>query len=114
MLYASTSLPGKKGFQLLKQAISRLLASVGASLPPEVLWSMQYEQRTVPSTAPLPSLPDDAKSHFLGLPPTPLDLAVDDVVFDRVRTIWQTITDEDPKQFLMFKNRESQDDDEDI
>jgi hypothetical protein len=60
---------------------------------------------------PLP-LPDGASDHFLGLSPAPLDLAVDDAVFDRVREIWQTITGEDPEQFLAFKNREAEDDDD--
>lgn len=72
---------------------------------------MQYEQRASPSMDPLP-LPDGANDHFLGFSPAPLDLAVDDAVFDRVREIWQTITSEDPEQFLAFKSREAEDDDE--
>ena len=111
MLYASTSLAGKSGFELLKQATSRLLASVDTSPAPKLLWSMQYEQRALPSTEPL-HIPAEATDHCLGLPPTPLDLAVDDVVFERVREIWQKITGEDPEQFLVFKNREAEDDED--
>ena len=66
---------------------------------------MQYEQRAVPSTEPLP-LPEGASAHFLNLSPMPLDLAVDDSIFTRVREIWQTITGEDPTQFLVFESRE--------
>lgn len=72
---------------------------------------MQYEQRAVPSVAPLP-IPGGASAHFLDIPPVPLDLVVDDVVFNRVQTLWQTITNEDPEQFLQFKNREAEDDDD--
>jgi hypothetical protein len=72
---------------------------------------MQYVQRAMPSVEPLP-LPDSARAHFLGISPAPLDLVVDDVVFDRVRTIWQTITNDDPELFLHFKNREVEDEDD--
>jgi hypothetical protein len=71
---------------------------------------MQYVQRAMPSVEPLP-LPDSVRAHFLCISPTPLDLVVDDVVFDRVRTIWQTITNEDIEQFLQFKDREVEDED---
>jgi hypothetical protein len=71
---------------------------------------MQYEQHAMPSVAALP-IPECASAHFLGIAPLPLDLAIDDVVFDRVRTIWRTITNEDPEQFLRFSNREAEDDD---
>lgn len=74
---------------------------------------MRYEQRDMPSVAPLP-IPDYASAHFLGLSPVPLDLVIDDVVFDRVRTVWRTITNEDPEQFLRFKTREAEDDDDDL
>ncbi|KAL5456590.1 hypothetical protein PMIN06_003825 [Paraphaeosphaeria minitans] len=108
VLYASTSLSGKRGFELLRQATDRLLAILDASPSPNTLWSMQYEQRAMPSIIPLP-IPDGASAHFLGVPPVPLDLVVDDVVLDRVRTLWQTITNQDPEQFLQFKNREAED-----
>ncbi|KAK7192526.1 hypothetical protein DPSP01_008829 [Paraphaeosphaeria sporulosa] len=111
VLYASTSLGGERGFELLRQATNRLLTSLDASPSPNTLWSMQYEQRAVPSVAPLP-IPDGASAHFLGMPPVPLDLVVDDVVFDRVRTLWRTITNDDLEQFLQFKNREAEDDDD--
>ncbi|KAJ4356365.1 Rab proteins geranylgeranyltransferase component A [Didymosphaeria variabile] len=110
VLYASTSLSGKRGFELLSHATSLLLSSVDVSPSPRIIWSMQYEQRAMPSMEPLPLL-DGAETHFLGLPPLPLDLVVDDVVFDRVRAIWQTITNEEPEQFLVFKDREAEDDD---
>ncbi|KAJ4297569.1 Rab proteins geranylgeranyltransferase component A [Kalmusia sp. IMI 367209] len=108
VLYASTSLGGERGFELLKQATSSLMGSIDASPSPTVLWSMQYEQRAMPYTLPLAS-PEGASAHFLNLSPTPLDLAVDDSVFSRVRDIWQAITDEDPAQFLVFEKREEYD-----
>lgn len=110
VLYASTSLGGKSGFELLNHATSRLLASVDTSSLPQVLWSLRYEQHAVPSVEPLP-VSDDAKAHVLYLPSTPLDLAVDDAVFDSVRETWQAITGEDSEQFLMFKNREAEEED---
>ncbi|KAL1606614.1 Rab proteins geranylgeranyltransferase component A [Paraconiothyrium brasiliense] len=109
VLYASTSLSGKHGFELLRHATSLLLSSVDVSPSARVLWSMQYEQRAMPSVEPL-LFRDGAEAHFLGLPPVPLDLVVDDVVFDQVRAIWQAITNEEPEQFLSFKDRELEDD----
>lgn len=111
VLYASTSLSGKRGFELMKEAISNLLASLEGSPSTKTLWSMQYEQRAAPSMAVLP-IPRGASAHFLGITPVPLDLAVDDIVFDHVRSIWQTITNEDPEKFLQFKDRGAEDEDD--
>ncbi|KAF1978007.1 rab proteins geranylgeranyltransferase component A [Bimuria novae-zelandiae CBS 107.79] len=108
ILYASTSMSGKSGFELLKHATSLFLDSIDDVPAPRILWSMQYEQRALPLAKPLP-LPDGAAAHFLGLPSASLDLPVDDTMFEHVRKVWRTITDDDSEQFLDFPERNDDD-----
>ncbi|KAF2689594.1 rab proteins geranylgeranyltransferase component A [Lentithecium fluviatile CBS 122367] len=109
VLYASTSLNGDKGFQLLQQATNALLSSVDAMPLPNILWSLQYEQHTGPSSDILPSY---AKDHALKFPPMPLDSASVDSVFDYVKEAWQMIMGDEAGEFLVFADREAYDDDE--
>ncbi|KAF2277601.1 FAD/NAD(P)-binding domain-containing protein [Westerdykella ornata] len=108
VLYASTSLTGESGFQLLKIAVDTLLHTVDIMPRPTVLWSMQFEQRSSSSDEPAPAVGDQ---HVLKLPSSPLDLAFDDDVLDRVKSVWQQIVGEDGREFLVFEDREANADD---
>jgi hypothetical protein len=106
-LYASTTQSGKQGFDLLSKAVDTLLASVDVSPTPSVLWSAQYQQKSTSGTEVLPISSND---HVLRFPPPPMDLAFDDGMFDRVRDMWTKIMGDDAGEFLVFKDREVYDD----
>jgi hypothetical protein len=109
ILYASTSLNGDKGRDLLDKATQALLSAVNTSPAPEILWSMQYQHRPSSGSDPLPT---QSNSQVLRFPPPSMDLAFDDAVFDNVKEVWQKIVGEDGGEFLAFKDREVYDDDE--
>lgn len=109
VLYAATSLAGKPGFELLKQAVDTLLSTVDVSPSPIILWSTQYQQRPSSGFEPLP---DDGNGHVVRFPPPPMDMAFDDSVFDQVKEVWQKIVGDDAGDFLVFQDREVYDDDE--
>jgi hypothetical protein len=110
LLYASTSLQGDAGFQLLRRAVEALTSSVDVAPHPTVLWSVQYEKCsniTDPSSAQTPD------AHILEFSGSSLDLAFDESKLDRVRDVWQKIVGDDAGQFLVFEDREgNRDDDE--
>ena len=110
ILYASTSLNGEEGFQLLSKAVQALLSSVSVTPVLGVLWSIQYEQRSTSSTN---SVPFDSKEHILNFPPLSLDLAFDDAVLDNVKDVWQKIMGDDAGDFMLFTDREADAGDED-
>lgn len=109
VLYASTSLNGKQGFELLDKAVKALLASVDVSPAPTLLWTTQYQQHPTSGTE---TLPMGGNEHVLSFPPPSTDFAFDDVVFDRVRDVWQKIMGDDSGEFLVFQDREAYDDDD--
>lgn len=118
MLYASTSLKGDHGFQLLQKAVDTLLSTVDVSPRPTILWSLLFEQRSSVSTAETkePSSPDD---HILRFPPSSLDLVFDEKSLERVKGVWQKIMGDEAEtsEFLAFGERgegvdEEQEDDE--
>ncbi|PVI06022.1 rab geranylgeranyl transferase escort protein-like protein [Periconia macrospinosa] len=108
VLYGSTSLPGNTGLELLRVATETLLASV-TDADASVLYSIQYQQQTTASNSPLSPGSND---HILNFTPPPLDQAFDDSILDRVKDVWQQITDDDHDSFLVFADREVYDDDE--
>jgi hypothetical protein len=107
VLYASTSLSGKRGFDLLKKAVNTLLASVEVDSPPSVLWSTQYQHRPTSGTELLPA---DSNGHILRFPPPSVDLAFDDTIFEQVKDVWEKIMGGDAGEFLVFQDREAYDD----
>jgi uncharacterized membrane protein len=102
-------LSDKRGFELLNKAVDTLLASVDVSPSPTVLWRTQYQQRPTSGSEQLPA---EADGNILRFPPVSMDLAFDDVMFDRVKDVWQKIVGDDASDFLVFQDRESYDDDE--
>ncbi|KAF2263420.1 rab geranylgeranyl transferase escort protein-like protein [Lojkania enalia] len=109
ILYASTSLSGETGFQLLNKAVQALLSSIDVTPLPAILWSMQYGQRPGSSNA----LPEGADERLLGFSPSSLDLTVDDSILDQVKEVWQKIVGDNGGEFLTFEDREANlDDDE--
>ena len=48
----------------------------------------------------------NANSHVICFPPAPLDLALDDVVLERVRDVWQKVIDEEGDGFMAFEDRD--------
>ncbi|KAF2036287.1 rab geranylgeranyl transferase escort protein-like protein [Setomelanomma holmii] len=108
ILYCSTSLTGDRGFALLTKAADALLSSVDVSPAPTVLWSAQYQQLP---TSGLESMQEDS-SHILKFPPLSLDLAFDDSIFDAVKDMWQKVAGDEAGEFLVFKDREAYDDDD--
>jgi hypothetical protein len=109
VLYASTTLSGKPGFELLHKAVGALLSTVDVTPAPHVLWSIQYQQR--PSSG-SETLPVGLEEHVMRFPPQSLDLAFDDSTFDRVKQVWEKIMGDDAGDFLVFQDREAYDDDD--
>ncbi|KAF1945165.1 hypothetical protein EJ02DRAFT_59068, partial [Clathrospora elynae] len=109
ILYASTSLSGQEGLDLLRVAVETLLSTVDMTPPPAILWSIQYQQQ---SSSGCDSLPTSTGSNVLRFPPPSIDLAFDDSVLDNVREIWQKILGNDADEFLVFRDREAYADDD--
>lgn len=109
ILYASTSLSGNDGFQLLHLATNALLSSASITPVPAVLWSVQYDKRAGAESGVLPTHASDLALVF---PPVPLDLASVDSVLDHVKGAWQKIMGNEAGEFLVFADRETYDDDE--
>ncbi|KAF2639341.1 hypothetical protein P280DRAFT_527918 [Massarina eburnea CBS 473.64] len=109
VLYSSTSLAGERGFQLLHLATDALLSSVAETPPPTILCSTQYQQRAEATDDITPETPND---HVINFAPTPLNLAFDDSILDRVKPVWEKIMGEDTGDFLVFEDREAYADDD--
>lgn len=107
VLYASTSLCGAQGHELLSTAVDCLLSSVDAASRPVILWSAKYQQQASSGTEPLPAGVGD---HILRFPVPVMDLAFDDSVLNNVKDVWQKIMGEDSGEFLVFQDREAYDD----
>ena len=104
VLYASTSLAGMSGFELLKAATEALICSVDITPMPVALWSMQYEQSPRPAST-IPSSVSGAQDHILNFPPPSLDLAFDDGVLEQVKQMWEKLKGDDTGEFLVFGDR---------
>ncbi|KAF2745800.1 hypothetical protein M011DRAFT_405435 [Sporormia fimetaria CBS 119925] len=102
ILYASTSLPGDRGFQLLSMAVDALLSSVKESPSPAALWSLRYEHGSDSSDDTVSQPPN----HVLRFARPSLDLAFDDSALDRVKDVWQRIVGAGTDEFLVFEDRE--------
>ena len=107
ILYASVSLAGEQGFDLLQKAIELLLAAVNVTPLPTILWSIKYQQR--PSSG---SEVNSTGDHVLRFPSPSPDLAFDDAILDNVKEVWQHIVGKDADEFLKFQDREDYDDDD--
>lgn len=108
ILYASASLSSDKGFELLKKAVTALLAAAEVSPQPDVLWSVEYRQRASSGTDILSA----DKERVLSFPPPSMDLAFDDAILDNVKEVWRRIVGDTGGDFLVFQDRELYDDDE--
>jgi hypothetical protein len=86
-----------------------LLSTVEVTPTPIVLWSVQYEQHPDEASS---STPVSTDGHVLNFPPTSMDLAFDDSILDNVREVWQKITGDDAREFLVFQDREVEADDD--
>ncbi|CAI6260341.1 unnamed protein product [Periconia digitata] len=107
VLYGSTALSGEPGLQLLRLATDTLLSSV-TDTDASLLYYVHYQQNASSDSSLLPKLDD----HVLNFAPPPLDQAFEDSILDRVKNVWQQISDDDPDSFLVFADREVYDDDE--
>jgi Rab proteins geranylgeranyltransferase component A len=108
-LYASTSLSGDHGYELLRNAVKTLLSTVEVTPTPSILWSLEYGQQSISATDVLSNISDDRVLRFSN---TAFDLAFDDVILDNVKDVWQKILGGDAGDFLVFEDREANDDDE--
>jgi hypothetical protein len=108
-LYASTSLSGQNGLDLLQKANEALLSAVDVTPAPSILWSVKWQQQ--PSSG-SESLPTGTDSNVLCFPPQSFDLAFDDSVLDNVKDVWQQIVGVDAGDFLVFQDREAYTDEE--
>ncbi|KAK5295342.1 rab geranylgeranyl transferase escort protein-like protein [Cryomyces antarcticus] len=114
VIYASTATAGPEGSKILDEAVARLLQNVGENPTPQVLWSMRYEQSSsVPhplppmSTVGTGNLGQSASAdHVLIFPPSSLDLAFDDAILQRVRSVWEKIMGAEAEGFMTFEDRE--------
>ncbi|KAF2737499.1 rab geranylgeranyl transferase escort protein-like protein [Polyplosphaeria fusca] len=104
ILYASTSLSGQRGQELVKNAVDTLLHSIGINPIPTILWSMQYEQRADVALQPTSFYNGD---RVLGFSPLNPDLAFDDSILDEVKEIWLRIMGGEGGSFLVFEDREA-------
>ena len=98
---------GEQGFNLLNEAITRLLFTVDVTPAPKILWSIQYQQQPSSGSESLPT-----GDQVLCFPPPTLDLAFDDTVLDNVQEVWQKIMGDDQGEFLRFQDREVYDEDD--
>lgn len=109
ILYASTSLQGDEGFELLEKGVQALLSSVDLTPSPITLWSVRYRQQPSSESGSLSNMND----HIVRFPPLSMDLAFDDSILDQVKEVWQKIVGEGAEgEFLVFQDREPYDDDE--
>jgi len=109
VLYATVGLPGESGVRLLEKAVESLLSCLKMQPRPTILWSLRYEQHypsiQPPQNSALPHLwPLDKR--ILVLPPTSLDLVLDDSVLDQIKGVWQTIMGDEAGEFMKFDDRE--------
>ena len=88
--------------------MSALLETVGEQPVPQVLWSMQYHQRTSTSS----QIQVGNTGGVIVLPSLSQDLALDDNVLEYVQRAWQRITGEDQETFLKLEAREGMEDDD--
>jgi len=111
VLYASTALSKRQGKPLLRLAVEELLRIAGDSMPPSVLWRVQYEQHNNEKRRD-PSAKHSDSEHIafrlLKFPAPSLDLVFDDGVLDAVKWAWLKImgTEANPDEFLVFPDRE--------
>lgn len=113
VVHANVALAGDAGQSVLERAVNMLLASVDAKA--SVLWSLRFTQlgnsfgENIPDVSRHP-----VSERVLSFPPPSLDLAFDDSVIDRVRTVWKMIMGDevDDSQFLQFEDREGALDDD--
>jgi hypothetical protein len=75
---------------------------------PIVLFSTQYQQR---AAAPGSFLSQPC-GQVINFAPVPQDLAFDDAVLDRVKTVWLQIMGDGAGDFLVFEDREVYDDED--
>lgn len=100
VVYAATALPTGSGYARLDEAVATLLEGIDVTPPAEVLWKMQYQQRS-----PTPHTPVDVRRGLIALPSLPTDLVLDDSVLDEVKKAWRSITGELDDAFMHFEER---------
>lgn len=116
-MYASVGLSISHGKLLLASALDELLRITGEASQARILWNLRYEQHS-PHSRGQPRLENQKiykQERFLKLPSPSMDLVFDDGVLDSVRWAWQKIMGEeaDSDQFLVFLEREGQEEDDD-
>ncbi|QIX01082.1 hypothetical protein AMS68_006599 [Peltaster fructicola] len=105
VLYASVALGYETGFNVLQEALQHVLSSLGVDAS-EVLWSMEFQHSGyVPESNPL-------AERILAVSSLGPELALEDNVLDSVRTMWQTITQEESDTFMRFEAREGAEDED--
>ena len=90
---------------LLEKAVKQVIASVHENPSATVLWSLQYEQRSLQSDM-TPSEQYSGSDNILVLPPPSLDLAFDDGILTAVKNAWQRLMSGDETEFMVFQERE--------
>ncbi|KAL1849467.1 Rab proteins geranylgeranyltransferase component A [Paecilomyces lecythidis] len=107
VIYASVSLPGAEGQELLNLAIQKLLQSMRNEAGASVLWSLRFTQLGRADDAPA-DLVLSLAGRVIGLPPPSLDLAFDDDMIDAVQKVWKTVMGDEAREesFMQFEDRE--------
>ena len=110
VIYASTTAPQDLGFLRLRNAVTELLHCCRYEEPkPELLWKLQYHQKSPTSAQRL--IADE--NGVLALPLLSADLTLDDSVIGEVKKAWKMITGEPEERFMKFEARDGmQDEDE--
>jgi Rab proteins geranylgeranyltransferase component A len=108
VVYAATALPHDIGYAYLDDAVASLLASVEDSPPAEVLWRVQYQQR---SSSHQQSV--NVAKGIVILPNLSIDLVLEDSILDVVKNAWCSITGEPEDDFMCFEARGGAEEDDD-
>lgn len=108
VIYASTATAKDTGFARLEEAVNTLLDGADVTPSVEVLWKMQYQQRT-------PTFPKSANpaGGVISLPEMSSGLVLSDSVLDEVRRAWRNIMAESDDQFMKFEERGGTGDEDD-
>lgn len=86
--------------------MSRLVQAEGPSAT--VLWSLRYTHRGHLSNGETRSLIADSVTGFYHLPPSGLDLSLEDDILDVVKEAWKTVVGDevDDDEFMKFDDRD--------
>ncbi|EMC94620.1 hypothetical protein BAUCODRAFT_35856 [Baudoinia panamericana UAMH 10762] len=106
VLYATST--GSDGLDVIDEAISSLLRSIGEEPVPDILWRMDYVQTSHDQS-------DNGLSvdgPIVTLPSLSIDAVYEDKLLNSTKEVWQMITGGSEGAFMKFEPREGIDEDE--